>query len=367
MKLIEPEVNRLSIRNLSAVVLRGGLPVAVLVLLVACSGINDPSSAAGVDTLEDDPAPPVLPEIPNDAPEAIPYLEIVLLSDMSPSVDDGTALRMGESTMLLQRLLAAELGLHFDVSVRTEPVLLEPETASGDPDTVSIGDYLHKLREWKAAELDSPGAPWQPHALLLSHRKLEHPQSSAYVGVVGHPFSAGLMAFTPSSFSLSPAQAAALRAMVAARMIGFNLGGRIEDGEAPTIMSPTYLATDPPVHYSSTTIALMSGEIDGAVAQRGSLPSLDVHPAGVRADSGSVTLAWDFGSDADSYTIHRSHEFVPISCFDCDSFSSGQSRSFVDHSVTAGGSYRYRVVARDVDGKISAVSAEITVDVPAEM
>ncbi len=348
-------------------VVRGVLPIAILVLLVACSGINDPPTAVPVDTLEDDPALPVLPEIPSDAPEAIPYLEIVLLSDMSPSVDAGTVLRMGESTMLLQRLLAAELGLHFDVSVRTEPVFLDPETVSGDPDTVSISDYPQKLREWKAAELDSPGAPWQPHALLLSHRKLESPQSIAYVDVVGHPFSAGVMAFTPSGFSLTPAQAAALRATIAARMIGFNLGARMDHGAETTIMSPTFLATDPPVHYSSTTIALMSDEIDGVVAQRGSLPSLDVHPAGVRVDSGSVTLAWDFGGDTDSYIIHRSHEFVPISCFDCDSFSSGQSRSFVDHSVTAGESYRYRVVARDVDGGIVAVSAEVVVDVPVEM
>lgn len=105
---------------------RGMLLLGVLVVFVACSGINDPDSAAPIDSGADDPAPPALPEIPDEIHDAIPYLEIVLLSDLSPSVDDDTALRTGESTMLFQRLLAAELDLHFDVQVRTESVFLDP-------------------------------------------------------------------------------------------------------------------------------------------------------------------------------------------------------------------------------------------------
>ena len=188
----------------------------------------------------------------------------------------------------------------------------------------------------------------------------------SYLSVVGHAFSAAVMPYSWSGMTLSTAQQDALRATVAARMIGYNLGAATDAGSETTIMSQNFIASSPPVRYSTTSIGQMSAEIEAENASRGPLPTLDVHPVGVFVAAQAVTLAWDFGDAGDAYTVYRAPDSVPISCFDCDSFIPAQNGSHVDLAVAAGATYRYRVVARGADGRISAVSAEVAVEVPSD-
>ena len=102
------------------------LILLVTMLLAACSGIIDPFADVVRTGGTGNPLSPSLPDIPDDPIGAISFLEVILLSDLGPTIDGDTARRMGESTMLFQRLLAADLDLHFDVRIRTEPVLLNP-------------------------------------------------------------------------------------------------------------------------------------------------------------------------------------------------------------------------------------------------
>ena len=296
---------------------------------------------------------------PADPPTEMAYFELVLVRD-TEHANRGEAARieMLQSTMLYQRELAEHLGLFFDIREYGSAVDLGPDTT---PDGTDASDYLGKFRTWKQTSLDDSAETWQPFAALYSEKE--------FALMLGIAYSTAQIA-TGSSVSVMTMDYADggdrpdLWAALSGRYLGYGLGGKSSaHGEDGYLLSDGFSPL--PTEYHPQSLNNIRTAIEEAVTTRGSLPEISLYPLSVTVDSDSVELSWDFELGTAEYTVYRSTDTIPLSCFDCDLiYPVGSALQFEDTQVNPGTTYRYRVVARDTSDDPLAASHETAVTIP---
>lgn len=305
----------------------------------------------------------VYPE-PTGSTATLDVMEVVLVRGEEHMAAGATAREeMLASTMVYQRLLAKDLGLYFLIREHPDAVRLV-----SDPDPVDVNDLLGGFRSWKEANLDVDAGsggdpPFQPTGVFYSDREWS---GSGTVGLsflkaFGRDVAVTVISrrdpFTGGPLSLN------LQIENAAQQMGHILGAEHPPIDVPdeSIMEATLVEVDADdLVFLPNAVTQMQDAIDEDTTP--TLPTIEARPIAAAAIDGAVLLAWDDALPGDEMVLYRSGNAVPLSCFTCTTVSlDAGKRIYTDRDVSAGQSYRYRVVTRDGNGRVASATQEVEV------
>jgi len=308
----------------------------------------------------------VYPE-PVESKVKLDVMEVVLVrGEEHMAAGEAAREEMLASTMVYQRLLARDPGVHF--LIREHPQAVRLVAA---PDPVDVDTLLGEFWTWKAANLDVDPAsggdpPFQPTGVFYSDREWSG------TGTIGLSFlrafgreHAVMVLSRRSPYGSSPLSLN-LQIENAAHQMGHLLGAEPPPIDVPdeSIMEAVLVEVDADdLVYLPDAIAQMREALEADTAPE--LPTIDAHGIAGTTAEGAVLLAWDDALPGGEATLYRSKDSVPLSCFTCTAMAvEAGVRVYTDRQVSPGSTYRYRVVTRDDEGRVVGVTQEVSVVVP---
>ncbi|MFW5883929.1 MAG: Ig-like domain-containing protein [bacterium] len=308
----------------------------------------------------------VYPE-PAGSTVTLDVMEVVLVRGEAHMAAGASAREeMLASTMVYQRLLAEDLELYFLIREHPDAVRLV-----ADPDPIDVNDLFGQFRTWKETNLDVDAGsggdpPFQPTGVFYSDREWSGSGTIglSFLKAFGRNIAVTVISrrdpFTSGPLSLN------LQIENAAQQMGHILGAEHPPIDVPdeSIMEATLVEVDADdLVFLPSSLTQMQEAIDEDTAP--TLPTIDAHPVAAAAADGAVLLAWDDALPGDELVLYRSADSVPLSCFTCTTVElNGGTRVYTDPDVSAGQTYRYRVMSRDSSGDLAGVTQEAVVTVP---